>query len=630
MCGINGIISKSKLSKNLIERMNKTIFHRGPDENGVYQSPHVCLGMQRLSIIDLESGKQPIFSEDKRFVIIFNGEIYNYKVLRDQLINSGHNFKTASDTEVILHLYEEEGVDCLNKLNGMFAIAIYDTQKKELFLARDRLGKKPLYYCIDSDKFIFSSELKGLLSISEHKRPISKEALDLYFAFTFIPAPFTIFKGIQKLEAGCFLKINFNLNYEIKKYWHLNSVINNAEPIGDISRHKEKIREILLDAVQIRMIADVPLGAFLSGGIDSSIIVGLMSQISGQKVRTFCIGNKEKAYDESEKARIVAKHFNTDHNEFFIKNDDYLSIIDKVLLNFDEPFGDSSALPTYFVSEFARKQVKVVLTGDGGDEVFAGYNRYLILNYLKKYHRIPPFFRISVIGPLINSLPVSSRFNPIVSKIKKVVNNEGVTEFDSYHGMQRLGYSQEHIRKLFNQAEGIGFANNYSRNKFNEILNASFLNKMLYTDICLGLEGDMLVKVDRTTMLNSLEARSPFLDYRLVEYSFGIPEYLKIRRNNLKFILKETFKEFLPQAVLDQKKQGFEIPVGSFLKNELKHKFEAGLNSEALRTLQVINLKYADQLYRMHLNGIDHTFKLWSFFVFANWVQQFQNYISFE
>lgn len=628
MCGINGIISKDRLNIETIQLMNKQIYHRGPDEEGIYQSDKVMLGIRRLSIIDLEEGSQPIYNENNSMVIVFNGEIYNYQHLKNQLIERGHKFRTDSDTEVILHLYEEKGENCLQDLNGMFVFAIYDMVKQEIFIARDRLGKKPLYYCFIDNHFIFSSELKSILKVFPERRSLSPQAIELYFSLTFIPAPYTIFQDIYKLEPAYFMKVDLNLKYKISSYWSLQSVIERENEIDDYDNYKKTIKDILYNSVELRMIADVPLGAFLSGGIDSSIVVGLMSEISSKKIRTFTIGHKFKAYDESKNAEQTAKHFATDHHVFFIDDDRYLEILDKVINNFDEPFADSSALPTYLVSEFARREVKVVLTGDGGDEIFGGYNRYLIFYYLKKYLIIPSILRKLLIRPLTNFLPTTTGMSRTFSKVKKVVNNEGVSAFDQYYYLQRMGYSEEELIRIFKRRESLGFARSLSLAKFEEVNTRSIYDKIFYTDIVIGLEGDMLVKVDRTTMLNSLEARCPFLDYRLIEYAFTIPDQYKINRGRLKYILKDTFKYLLPQEIYHQPKRGFELPIGYFLKNPLREKFQQYLNLEILKALGLINLELISDLYDTHSAGIDKSYQLWTFFVFANWIAKFQNYIK--
>lgn len=628
MCGINGIVSTQPLSIDLIRAMNRKIYHRGPDEEGVYQSGNVLLGMRRLSIIDLKDGQQPIFNEDGRYVIVFNGEIYNYRELRQKLLASGHVLKTHSDTEVIVHLYEEKGEKCLDDLNGMFAFAIYDMLKKELFIARDRLGKKPLFYCFDEERFIFSSELKGILTVSPRRRALNRRAVDAYFAFTFIPAPLTIFEGIHKLEAGCFLRLDSRGEVTIRRYWDLAAISGSARLIEDKDACMREIRDLVHKSVEMRMIADVPLGAFLSGGIDSSIIVAVMSQISDQPIKTFTIGNTIKTYDESGRAKIIARHFRTDHTEWFVDNEYIVSIADKVLANFDEPFADSSALPTYVVAELARQHVKVVLTGDGGDELYAGYARYLIFDYLKRYSQIPAPLRRSVIKPLVNSLPAPASLATALNKARKIVNNDGATAFEQHHFMQRLGYSEKEILQLLPGNNCWTHARQLAQERYEDVPVKSPLSKALFTDIKVGLEGCMLAKVDRATMQNSLEARCPLLDYRLVEHSFSIPDHYKLNNGQLKYILKEAFARQLPPEILKKQKMGFQIPIGAFLRRELQGKMNGYLSSEKLAALNLVNQSYLKELYQAHCRGQDRTFQIWAFYAFALWVESFYDYIA--
>jgi asparagine synthase (glutamine-hydrolysing) len=606
--------------------MNDSIIHRGPDGEGVFISENLILGMRRLSIIDLPSGDQPIYNEDKRLVIVFNGEIYNYKELKRQLINKGHRFYTNSDTEVIVHLYEEKKEACLDELNGMFVFALYDTVDKVLIIARDRLGKKPLYYYSDRKNFYFASELKSIFEVVNKKFSINSEALNAYFALTFIPGPLTIYNGINKLESGCYLKIYKNLLFEKKKYWKLTEKLQNTPIITDKEEAIKTVRNILFDAVEKRMISDVPLGAFLSGGVDSSVIVSIMSKLSTLPVKTFSIGNTLKCYDESQKARIVAQLFKTEHTEWKIDNEYICSTLENVLNNFDEPFADSSALPSYVVSELASKHVKVILTGDGGDEIFGGYERYLIFQYLKLYKMIPSSLRAQIIRPIVNVVPFPASLSLTMNKFKKIINNDGNDQFEQYHAMQRLGYSEAELKLLLNTKSDGDYIKNRSMDIYKELMNGSDLSRAMYTDISIGLEGDMLVKVDRTTMQNSIEARSPFLDYRLVEMSFRLADKIKINKFRLKSIVKDAFEKEFPKGFLDRKKMGFGIPIGEFLKNELRKSMESYLSNENLNT--ILNRSMVKDLFTQHCLGNRHTSKLWAFYVFALWFEKNSSHIE--
>lgn len=630
MCGINGILSKSSpIEDGLIPAMNNKIIHRGPDEEGVFRSSRCHMGMRRLSIIDLKDGHQPIFSEDGRYAIVFNGEIYNYRSLRDGLVARGHVFKTNCDTEVIVHLYEEKKERCLDDLNGMFAIAIFDTVNRELFLARDRLGKKPLYYAFEDGRLIFASELKSIYEVSPRKRKLCLDAVESYFALTFIPPPLTIFEGIRKLYPGTFMKVKQDLSHESGRYWDLKAVIDGAEPERNIEKCRKRISDLVYDSISLRMIADVPLGIFLSGGVDSSIILAIMSELSSAPINSFSIGNTVRSFDESEKAIEIARHFHAEHTEWMVDNDYVCAVADKVLLNFDEPFADSSALPTFVVSELARKHVTVVLTGDGGDEVYAGYSRYLIYNYLRKYRMVPGFVRKGILRPLVNAAPVPPALMPLFNKIKKMVNSDGADAFEQYHDVQRLGFSESAARNLFTDAIKSGYVKNYTREKFNEPGNASDLTRCLYADIVVNLPADMLTKLDRTAMQNSLEARCPFLDYRLVEQSFSIPDTAKMRGNRLKAILKDTFAAKFPPGFLDKPKMGFGIPVGLFLRKELKDRMWAVARSNAMEQTGLFNTEYIRRLYERHLRGLDHTFQLWPIYAFGLWLEKNEGLIEF-
>ncbi|MDP4181994.1 MAG: asparagine synthase (glutamine-hydrolyzing), partial [Bacillota bacterium] len=504
MCGINGFILKELASndENLIKinMMNSCITYRGPDSDGVYTDPQASLGMRRLAIIDLNTGKQPIYNEDGTKVIVFNGEIYNFQGLRDELLARGHEFKTKSDTEVILHSYEEYGVDCLKKLNGMFAFAIYDIVEKELFIARDRAGEKPLYYYKDDDRFIFGSELKSIIRTFNIKKEINLTALNQYFSLTYIPAPLTIFNDINKLEAGSFILYK-NGNLRIERYWDI-EVDRNHDIINSYEECSRKLRDALFSSVEQKMISDVPLGAFLSGGIDSSIIVGIMSNLSNKPIETFTIGFKLKEFDESDRAQIVSSKNRTNHHVHFLDYSDAVVELENILDTFDEPFADSSAIPTYFVSRFAKEHVTVVLTGDAGDELFAGYSKYMVNYYTDKYNKVPKFLRKNLIERLVYNMPDKGALS---RKARKVIESSEKDTFQKRRELMFLGFNEDRIKRLLK--------NKYIKpNSYDIIANAytkneelDELTKTLYTDFKIVLEGDMLVKVDRMSMLNSIE-----------------------------------------------------------------------------------------------------------------------------
>jgi asparagine synthase (glutamine-hydrolysing) len=533
----------------------------------------------------------------------------------------GHIFKTQSDTEVIVHLFEEKGVQCFEYLDGMFAIAIYDTFTKELYIARDRLGEKPLYFTMQNKMFLFSSELKSIISIGLQKYQICHEAVESFFALTFIPQPLTIYKNIYKLQQGHYLKVTADMKYTIHNYWDLAEKISESIQIDNEKELHKQIRNILYESVSRRMIADVPLGAFLSGGVDSSIIVSIMAEISKYPVKTFSIRNKIKAWDESQKAKVVSKLFKTDHTEILIDNQYTCSIIDKVLNTFDEPFADSSALPAFIVSEFARKNVTVVLSGDGGDELFGGYTRYLILKYLSIYTKLPISLRNKLIRPLINALPYPTSLVLLMNKIKKIINNDGSDDFGRYHELQRLGFSNNTLEQLLLIRPEQEYTYKSMASIYNKIENSSSLMCAQYTDILVGLEADMLTKVDRCSMRASLEVRPPFLDHKLVEFCFRIPDHYKIDGYRLKAILKDIYKHKFPKGFLEKKKMGFGIPIGSFLRNELQEDFISKIKSDEIIGSGILNIPYVLQLYNQHCSGRDKSFQLWTVFVFMRWLK---------
>jgi asparagine synthase (glutamine-hydrolysing) len=623
MCGINGIVRKqtSYTLSNDIHKMNNLIIHRGPDDEGVYlYNDKVALGMRRLSIIDLTYGKQPIFNEDKTKVIVFNGEIYNYKELQLKLINLGCKLKTNSDTEVVLVLYELYGEECVQYLNGMFSFAIYDQTKSLLFVARDRFGEKPLYYYHSEEEFVFASELKSLVLFDSSLKKISNTALHLYFSLSYIPAPHTIYENIYKLEPATKLVINTNtLEIVKKKYWHYNIDNKSEELISNYNLAKKKVSDLVFDSVEKRMVSDVPIGVFLSGGVDSAIVASVMSKLRGTKIQTFTIGFDDKRYDESLRALKIANHINSDHVHCPLDYNKILHDIDKVILNFDEPFADPSALPTYFVSKYTSEFVKVALTGDGGDEVFGGYNKYLIQT-TGKYLR--PYIPLK----LIKSFLSSSYFENLDSKsrivkLQKFFNSLDANSMLSHLNIIQLAFRNEELNEVLNT------------NNFLDIRKAllsicepmprlinSDLQTARYIDFKVSLEGDLLPKVDRASMLASLECRAPFLDHRLVDLSFSLPDGFLIKGNNKKRILKEAFEWAVPKNYFNSPKSGFEIPIGSWFRNELKSDLNNYLSEDYLGIHGLINAEFTRVILKEHLSGsYDHSWKLWTIYCFQKW-----------
>jgi len=622
MCGINGIISRKSLDKiaDLINGMNNNILHRGPDEGGAYiYENKLALGMRRLSIIDLHSGTQPIFNDDKSICIVFNGEIYNYLVLKDQLLQENVSFHTKSDTEVVLKLYERYGTSAVEYLNGMFAFAIFDSRHQTVFIARDRVGEKPLYYYYDADLFVWGSELKSIVNNFRLDKKISKEALNLYFSLTFIPSPYTIYESIFKLEAGNYLVIDINnLSFKKQQYWDVQQ--KQEEMFTDYEEAKSRVKGTVYESIEQRMLADVPLGSFLSGGVDSSIVSAVMSDISPTQIQTFSIGFEDKHYDESKVASYVAKHLKTAHTELILQHGELMDEMDHVLENFDEPFADSSAIPTYFVSKLTRKSVKVALTGDGGDEVFGGYNRYLINNYYRKYKRlVPNTVHNNILKPLINTLRETNTRSRSY-RIRKLINSFGANELENIQHIISLGFQKQEKADLLQ----VHLLNDELENRISReaayLDTGSILKIARYVDKNISLEGDMLTKVDRTSMLNSIECRAPLLDYRLFELTNRMPDSYLIHGKSKKRILKETFAHLLPPDLFTLPKKGFEIPIGGWLRNELKEKLITYLSAPVLEKQGLFKPGYVQHLLKEHFeNRKDYSFKLWTLYCFQHW-----------
>jgi asparagine synthase (glutamine-hydrolysing) len=636
MCGICGKIDfQGKVIKeDLLISMCRSFTHRGPDDEGIFVAPSIGLGHRRLSIIDLSSaGHQPMSNEDESIWLVFNGEIYDFEEIRKGLQAKGHTLKSHTDCETIIHLFEDEGINCLKHLNGMFAFALWDARHEELWLGRDRLGIKPLHYYWDGSRLVFASEIKAILCDPDVPREIDWDALDLYLTLNYIPAPWTIFKHIKKLLPGNYLLAKKG-ETSVQSYW---DIPRDPEPSGSsLPKDSEEIRDpqphlhfLLESAVKRRLISDVPLGAFLSGGIDSSIIVALMARNSSRPVKTFSIGYKDlPSFDETRYAREVAQFNNTDHHEFKLSFKDILDAFPLVLENLDEPFADSSAVPTFIVSRETRNCVTVALSGDGGDELFAGYRMYLGEYWSHYYSKIPTFLRNGLIAPLINTLP-DARDKPgleMVRRMKKFVKGMsrsfperfcGWREIFSFPMRQRILKSRpeenlylEHIRTMVKKEQG----------RFH----GDTINLMLFMDVKGLLPGDMLTKVDRMSMANALEVRVPFLDHTLTEYVFQLQGNTKLRAKGGKQILMETFKDLLPIALHRRSKWGFEMPIGAWLRNELKFLVDEYLAEDLIRRQDIFHYEFIKELIHKHMNGLqDTSWHLWNLIVFQHWYKTY-------
>lgn len=625
MCGINGIISNSnkeegQLRKDLAE-MNQLIFHRGPDEDGFYtatsESASVAMAMRRLSIIDLSTGKQPMYTDNNEIGIVFNGEIYNYRILKKELENSGVTFKTTSDTEVILKLYEQKGSEAFKLLDGMFAFSIHDKTKNKVFIARDFFGEKPLYYTKTKTDFVFGSELKSLVNYLPNKPSISKEGLNLYFRLTYIPAPYSIYEDILKLPSNHY--IDFDLasdSFSIHE-------IEKQKPIEkrDISFEdaKKEVRDKVMQSVETRSIADVSLGTFLSGGVDSSVVTHCLADLSSEKIETFSIGFEKKAYDETDKSQVVAKLVNSNHHEFIVKEEDFKEGIDAILLNFDEPFADSSAIPTHLVSKKASDYVKVALTGDGGDEVFGGYNKYYMGKLNNKYTSVVPKGLhkqiIKLTSGLLNTKDDNRGKRFKLNRLLKAFNYDG----NQYWNIISLAFTDQEKMQLLKSNSLIEDTFAEFKSRYNQH-NPKNLTDFRIVDKNVSLEGDMLVKVDRTSMMSSLECRAPFLNKAIWNLTNSLPENFLMKGWNKKYILKEAFADKFAPGFLDKSKQGFGVPVGDWLRGSLKPELESYIEPKFIETQGIFNSDYIINLVKNHLTGKeDNSLRVWSFYAFQKW-----------
>ncbi|RKD98088.1 asparagine synthase (glutamine-hydrolysing) [Halopiger aswanensis] len=601
--------------------MNECVKHRGPNEEGYFREEPVGLAHRRLSIIGIESGRQPIFNEDESIAVIFNGEIYNYTELRESLVRDGHRFSTDTDTEVLVHLYEEEGDAFVDRLEGMFAFALWDRDDERLLLARDPRGIKPLFVGDDGDHVAFGSELRSLLASPIDQGPLDKNAISQYFALGYIPAPNTVFENVRSLLPGQLYTIE---DSDSKSREFTGKTIQPRDVSFDTAT--TELRERMTAAVEKRLMSDVPLGAFLSGGIDSTIIVGLMSELSSDPVQTFSVRFGEELFDESSFARTVAEYHDTDHHEFTVSPETIRESIPHVVSKLGQPFGDPSLLPTYIVSNRASDEVTVTLSGDGADELFAGYNRYVGEYYSSYYRKIPRTLRTSLIKPALESLPAtrSNEFGEMIRKGQRfVATNADETAERHYQLVRRSDDSIDDVYTGYiPEKDGLSAfrdAHEDARNALPKERQDS-LSRILAVDMRFGLPNQMLQKVDTASMLNSLEVRVPFLDQSVVNYALGLPTEYKITRRSRKRVLKAAFDDLLPNSILNREKQGFDMPIGEWFKNELADEFEesiTGLETELLDSQRIL------EIHREHVTGSrDYERFLWNAFVFAQWERQ--------
>lgn len=621
MCGINGFIDfRSQFSSEerhqTVHFMNEAIRYRGPDSEGIFDSKQVTMGMRRLSVIDLNTGEQPIFNEDRTIAIVLNGEIYNFRELRTKLEQKGHHFYTNTDTEVIVHAYEEKGCRSFEELDGMFAFSLYDKKLGKIYIVRDRLGEKPLYYTDGFDYLLFGSELQSIMCTGLIPKQLNKEALNLYLQLTYIPAPFSIYRKVKKLLPGHYLEIALSGCIRDKIYWDLKQAM--LAPRRNISyvQAREELYRKMNESIKNRMVSDVPLGAFLSGGVDSGTIVGFMAKNSETPVKTFTIGFNEKAYDERQKARQAARFYHTDHYEYVMENDKAMDIFRGLIAHMGEPFADSSILPTYLVSKVAARHVKVVLTGDAGDELFMGYEKYLMNYYASRYQKLPFWFRKGIVEKVVARTCDRSRLS---RKLRKVIDNMDGSSMERAINLMSLGFKKQERRALLRA--------DYYDDSVSKVFETgeefgSDMERVQYLDLKLVLEGDMLAKVDRMGMQNSIETRTPMLAREIVDFAVQIPMEYKIKGRYLKRILKDTFKPLLPPKFTKYPKSGFGVPLDYWFRNEMKEELVTMFSRERIESQGIFNWQYIDAILNEHFTGKkNRKNEIWALYVFEKWYE---------
>jgi len=629
MCGIAGWVNlkqpKTPNGQNeaVLHSMCETILHRGPNSEGLWIDDTIALGMRRLSIIDLHTGDQPVYSEDKSIVVMMNGELYNYREVRADLEKRGHKFVTQTDTEIVPHLYQEYGDDFVDHINGMFAITLWDTQKKRLVIARDRYGEKPVYYGIFDDKLLYASEPKALLAHPAVTAKLDLDSLRQYLSFDYVPAPNSIYKGIVKLPAAHILTVE-NGEVKTRRYWNLTFSKNGHTP--SIETAAKELRGLLSDAVRMRLVADVPLGVLLSGGVDSSAVAAFAAEHATETVKTFSIGFTEDSFDETKYARQVAAHLATDHYEEILSVSKAAELISEIGTWLDEPLSDGSLIPTYLLARFVRKHVTVALGGDGGDELFAGYPMYLGHKVAGVYGAVPQFIRSRMIEPFVRRLPVSTKNLSFEYRAKRFVKSakyETITRHHSWFG----SFSIDDQRPLLTEdvlLKTHGDIYSGPRNMLDICDAISEIEQMQYLDMNFYMAEDILTKVDRASMAVSLETRAPFLDPRIGQFAASLPLDYKLRGQKGKYILKRSVEGLLPKGILTRSKKGFGIPIAEWLKGRLNPLMHDMLSPERLKGQGLFEAAHVQTLMAEHEKGIaSHHKQLWTLLVFQLWYDNF-------
>ncbi|MBK9529104.1 MAG: asparagine synthase (glutamine-hydrolyzing) [Acidobacteria bacterium] len=628
MCGITGWVNLEKSKSNnhteaVLHSMCERILHRGPDSEGLWMDDTVALGMRRLSIIDLHTGDQPVYSEDKSVVAMINGELYNYREVRADLEKRGHKFRTQTDVEIVPHLYQIYGDDLVDHINGMFAISLWDTAKKKLILARDRFGEKPIYYGVFDGKLLYASEPKAILAHPSVKAELNLDALRHYLSYDYVPAPHSIYKGIFKLPAAHILTVE-NGEIKTRRYWNVSW--EKSEKPASLNNAAAELRELMSDAVRMRLVADVPLGILLSGGVDSSAIAAFAVQHATEKVKTFSIGFEEDSFDESKYARQVSHHLGTEHYEATLSVGTAADLITEIGTWLDEPLSDGSLIPTFMLSRFVRHHVTVALGGDGGDELFAGYPMYFGHKVAEMYSAVPGFIRSGMIEPVVKNLPVSTKNLSFEYRAKRFVrssNYDLITRHHSWFG----SFSIEEQTALLTPEVREQTSNDIyrgAREMLEQCDATNEIEQMQYLDMNFYMAEDILTKVDRASMAVSLETRAPFLDPRIGQFAASVPLDYKLRGSKGKYILKKSLEGLLPDEILHRKKKGFGIPIAEWLKGRLSPLMHDLLAPERLKEQGLFNAEYVQILIAEHEKGIaSHHKQLWTLLVFQLWYDNF-------
>lgn len=628
MCGITGWVNLDQSnSKNhteaVLHSMCERIVHRGPNSEGIWMDDQVALGMRRLSIIDLHTGDQPVYSEDKSIVVMMNGELYNFREVKADLEKRGHKFVTKTDTEIVPHLYQEYGDDFVDHINGMYAITLWDTRKKRLVIARDRYGEKPLYYGVFDGKLIYASEPKALLAHPSVTAELDTESLRQYLSFDYVPAPRSIYKGISKLPAAHIMTVE-NGKSNIRRYWNLTFNKNGHTP--SLEKAGSELRDLLSDAVRMRLVADVPLGILLSGGIDSSTVAAFATQHATETVKTFSIGFTEDSFDESRYAREVAAHLGTDHYEEMLSAEKAGDLISEIGAWLDEPLSDGSLIPTYLLARFVRKHVTVALGGDGGDEIFAGYPMYFGHKVAGAYAAIPQFLRSGLIEPLIRRLPVSTKNMSFDYKAKRFVRSakyDAIARHHSWFGSFSIDEQKSLLTEnVLRKTDSDIYAG--ARNLLGICDARDEIEQMQYLDMNFYMAEDILTKVDRASMAVSLETRAPFLDPRIGQFAASLPLEYKLRGSKGKYILKKSVEGLIPNSILNRSKKGFGIPIADWLKGRLNPLMHDLLAPARLKDQGLFEAYHVQTLIGEHEKGLaSHHKQLWTLLVFQLWYDRF-------